>query len=648
MLPSDKDKLNRIEELKAKLFSKNYQTRIEHRDKLSHLDTKNIPDEWKDDQKDDSDLSSSKKLFLKTSVFKKFFIFSIIFFILTLGYASYVFFAGGNTVSNDNIDISILGNNFVAGGEELSLVVGITNKNNSPLDLVDLVLEYPKSGADGVVDSSTPTERSRISLGTIPAGTVHNENVKLVLFGEQGSVRPIKISIEYRVEGSNAIFVKEKSYEVTINSTPINITVDAPSTISPNQDITLNIKVALNSTRPASKILLRVDYPVGFQFGSSDPSPSLGNNIWSLGDLAPGSEHDISLTGKMIDVFDGEEKTFQVSSGSQSLTDKSAIETVFNSLPYIVTIKKPFIEAKLFVNGTYQRGYSSYSKNQISAEIHWTNNLDTKVNDLVIRANVSGNALDRRTINARQGFYDSAKDVITWDKNSFNKFSEVSPGDTGVVSFSLASTSLYSASGGMLSNPSINIEVSISGKQLVENYSDKDLKNIESSTINIVSDVGFNAKALHYSGSFTNQGPIPPKVGKETTYTIIWTLSNTANNISKSTVRSSVPSWINFVGQTSPQSEDLVYNPSTREIVWNAGPIQKGTGITGAGRSVSFQISFTPSISQIGATPVIINDATLTGHDDFANVDIKVSKMPLRTLLESDSAFPPGGGTVVE
>ena len=111
-------------------------------------------------------------------------------------------------------------------------------------------------------------------------------------------MRPIKISLEYRVEGSNAIFVKEKLYEVNINSTPINLTVDAPEVISPNQDITLNVKTTLNATKPASNILVKFDYPVGFQFSSATPVPTLGNNVWSLGDLSPGAERDVSITGK--------------------------------------------------------------------------------------------------------------------------------------------------------------------------------------------------------------------------------------------------------------------------------------------------------------------------------------------------------------
>ncbi len=649
MRQGDRDKLNRIEELKVKLFSKNYNPKIEHRDSFTHTNRGDTPDSWGDENEINSDsFSFGENFFKKTSVFKNFFLFSLSFFLLALGYGAYMFFLGGNIISNDNISITVLGNNFTAGGEELSFVVNITNKNSASLDLVDLVVEYPKSAKNGNTDVSSSMERNRISLGTIPAGVVRNENLKVVLFGEQGSIVPIKISIEYRVEGSNAIFVKEKLHEVTINSAPINLSVDGPNSISPNQDIKFDVKVALNATRTASKILLKVDYPVGFQFSVSTPTPTLDNNIWSLGDLAPGAERTISISGRMVGVFDGEEKSFQIKSGFQSSVDKSVIDVVFNSLTHTVSIKKPFIETILSINGASGREYATDSKTPVRGEIRWINNLDTKVNDLEIRAKISGNAVDRKTINSQQGFYNSGLDVITWDKNSVNAFREVSPGDSGTVSFSLSPLSLFSSGGGIMSNPSINIEISISGKQMLEGYATSDIKGFETSTIRVISDVGFATKALYYSGPFKNTGAIPPRVEKETTYTIVWSVTNTANSISKANVRSSIPAWMRFVGPISPSSEDLTYNPSSKEIIWNIGKIQKGTGITGAGKEVAFQVAITPSLSQLGAMPVLINEAVLTGHDDFANVDVRGSKGALRTQLDNDPAFPPSGAFVVE
>ncbi len=646
MNPGDRNKLNRIEELKSKLFSKTYESKVEHWSNFMQTKKPTAPDSWGDGKNGDEEFFDSKEnFFMKTSRFKKFFIFSLVFFLLTIGYASYIFFFSTNTVSNNNIDISILGNAFTPGGEELSLVIGITNKNNSPLELVDLVVEYPKGGAE---DLSAETEHFRMSLGSIPAGSVHNENVKIIIFGEQGSVRPIKVSIEYRVPGSNAIFVKEKPYQVTISSTPVNFVVDAPATISPNQNITLNVKSVLNSNKLLSNVLLKVDYPAGFQFVSATPEPSLGNNVWNMGDIAPGVDRSISITGKMLDVFDGEEKSFRIYSGSPSTTDKSTIGVVYNTFTHTVMVKKPFIEANLVINGLSKIQYSADSKNIIRGRINWSNNLETKVDDLEIRAKISGNAFNKKTVTAEQGTYDSLQNTVVWDKFSQSQFAEINPGDFGSVEFTISPIPLLSATEGILNDPSINIEVSISGKQLVEGYEPKELTNSESKVIRIISDLGLSTKAFYYSGPFINTGSIPPKVEKETTYTVTWTLSNTSNSISKGEVRAILPTWVRFMGVISPLTENVTYNTSSREMIWNVGRISKGTGIVGSDKTVSFQIGYTPLFSQVNTVPIIINDAILTGHDDFANVDVRVSKPALRTKLDSDSQFPAGGGLVAQ
>jgi hypothetical protein len=648
MPQGDGEKLNRVEELKNKLFSKNYRPKFGHRDTLAHTEGVTVPDSWAHEEKIVNNFT--QKFFMKTSIFKNFFVFSLVFLCLTLAYATYMIFVGGNTVSNSNIDMTVVGNSFTAGGEELSLIIGITNRNNAALDLVDLIIEYPKNATKSTEvgeDTSLGVERLRESLGTIPAGAVRNENLKLILFGEQGSLIPIKISIEYRVEGSNAIFVKSVTHDVTLSSTPLNLEVEGPSSISPNQDITLKIKATLNATTPAPQILLKVDYPVGFQFISASPKPSLGNNAWLLGDLAPGVAHEVSLTGRMIDVLDGEEKTFRISSGSQSNSDKSNIAVVFNSIAEKVTIEKPFIQTALYINGEYKKEYAVGSNGRVEAEIHWTNNLDTEVHDLEITAKVYGNGLDRKSVQVEQGFYDSTDNVITWDGSSQNKFNQVDPGDTGEVKFSFAPVPLYSPLTGLLASPSIFVDISITGKQSQEGYSTEDLKNFESKTVKVISDVGFTGKATYSSGPFTNSGPVPPKAEVQTTYTITWTLSNSANTISQARIRSSLPSWVKFLGLVSPKEADLTYNASTHEVIWEIGSIPKGTSLTSGPKSVSFQIGFTPSLSQVGTVPVIVNDATLTGHDDFANVDVKASRNSIRTNLEAGDG-PSGGGVVVD
>ncbi|MCX6752854.1 MAG: hypothetical protein NTW62_00700 [Candidatus Nomurabacteria bacterium] len=627
----EKEKLHRLEDMKSRLFSKSYKNLQIKRSGILHKKEYDIPDSWKEEEES----NITDKIFMKTSIFKKFFIFSICFFALAIIFALYSFLGGGNTVSNDNIDIAILGNAFTAGGEDLPLQIEITNKNNAPLELADLVVEYPKGSA---VDLAQDSNKLRDSLGTIPAGQIHTDTVKVVLFGEQGSIRPIKVSLEYRVEGSNAIFVKEKDYSVSISSAPIDLAINAPDTATPNQDITFNVKATLNSTKSATGLLLKADYPVGFQFKNANPSPTVDNNVWNLGDISPGADRTITITGSMIGAQDGEQKTFHFFTGSADQNDKANIGVVFNSLGHTILINKPFIQARLFVNGIYQNSYVSDSKTPIQGQIQWANNLTTKINDLSITARISGNAFDRSKVIVSKGIFDSVSNTMLWDKSSFSNFTEVNPGDTGSVDFSLAPLSLFSSSG-LLDSPTVTIDVSISGKQPLEGNINNSLTDSESKTIKLISDVGVTVKALYSGSTLPNSGPLPPKAEQETTYTIVWSLSNTANSISNAKMTATLPAFVRFVGPIDPASEDVKYDDSSKQVIWNIGSIPKGAGISGNNsKQVSFQIGFKPSLSQVGDIPTIINDAILTGHDDFANVDVTVNKASLTTRLATETA----------
>lgn len=638
-MPEDKSKINKIEDLKSRLFSRNYETEVVHHEHFSEMNDVKIKDNW--DDANNPYISKREQFFMQNSFFKKFFIFSIISLLGAIVFAGFSFFSGSNTISNDNINISVLGSSFTTGGEELPLVIEIENKNSSALLSVDLIAEYPK-------DAKGSLERSRQSLGDIAANSTKNQNITLVLFGEQGIVNKVKFEVEYRIANSNAILVKEKYYEVTINSTPINLSIDAPSSASPNEEITLKAKVSLNANKVAQKVLVRVDYPIGFQFASATPAPTFGNNTFFLGDLAPGVEQEIAIKGKMVDVVDGEEKSFRIWSGTQSTDDKKEIGKVLNSFAQVVLIKRAFIEAHISLGGVYQKEYTVESSDTTQVAIDWANNLDTKVSDFEIRAKLSGNVLDRKRVIAESGFYDSATDEIIWDKNSFPKFKSIEPGETGSVYFSLASLPLYSSFNGLVASPSINISSSISGRQALEGNLNEEIKSGESRTIKIITDMSLVVKSAYNSTLIKNTGPIPPKVGKETTYTITWSISNTANSISKAEIRAKIPSWIKWKGVISPSGESITYDQDTREIVWSAGRVNRGAGLSASAREASFQLGFTPSLSQVDTAPGLLGESILTAHDDFANVDLRTSRSALTTKLNNDSIVTGSGGIVVE
>ena len=616
----NKEELNKVEELKNKIFSNQYKTRIEDREGFHYIHREKLSDNW-----GEQNLNNNTVKIKKNPIFQNFFIFSFIVFLGAVGYLLFNFFIKGNNVSNDNIEIAVFGNTFTGGGEELPLIVEITNKNPLPLELADLVIEYPKGSA--VDNAGEEIARLRKSLGVVKAGEVKSETIKVALFGETGSIHQIKIALEYRLEGSNAIFLKDKAYEVTINSTPVNLSIDAPQDAIEDQEFTLNVKATLNETKEIpNNLTLKLDYPFGFEFVSSNPSPEVGNNIWNLASLKPGEEFNVEIKGRMVDVFEGEEKIFHASDKKKKTNDKSELGVVFNSFRHSLFIKKPFVETKLFVNSEYKKEYAVSTKSAIIGVIEWTNNLKTSVNDLEIKAKFSGNAYNPRNIKVEPGFFDSKSNTIIWDKNIDETFTEISSGKSGNISFTLSPSSVFGANGNLLVDPTINVEITVLGKQTESGSALKNLDIVENKTIKLISDLSLITKSSYTGGPFKNTGPYPPKPEEETTYTITFSVANTTNNISKAKLVTSLPPRVSYKNLISPKDEKLTFDAVTRELVWDIGTIPRETGLSGAKKEISFQVSYTPSLSEVDLIPTLVNKSTLTGHDDFANVDLRVER----------------------
>ncbi|MEK7066129.1 MAG: hypothetical protein AAB965_00985, partial [Patescibacteria group bacterium] len=76
--------------------------------------------------------------------------------------------------------------------------------------------------------------------------------------------------------------------------------------------------------------------------------------------------------------------------------------------------------------------------------------------------------------------------------------------------------------------------------------------------------------------------------------------------------------------------------PLGGQIVWKAGDIPAGSGIVDQAREVSFQVSFTPSVSQIAKKPNLLSEATITGEDTFTGKDTGGTKKASTIELTND------------
>ena len=575
---------------------------------------------------------------------KKIFLVSIIFFIISVGVSLYVIFSGGNVVSSNNVDISVIGPVSVAGGEILPLEIHITNQNNTDLETADLVIDYP-DGTREADDTKISLRRYREALGAIPKGGGVIKKVQAVLFGEAGDAKEINIAVEYRVKGSNAIFPKEKKYTVAISSSPVTITVNAVKEINANQDTELSVDVVSNATAVVQNLALSSVYPFGFTFKNSDPAPSSSNNFWQLGDLKPGVKRTVKIRGTIAGQ-DSEDRTFRFSVGTEDPKNENSIGTNFLTATQKITIRKPFIGASLALDGDMSDMYIAKPGKSIRADLTLANNAGVKITDVKVSVKPSGSIFDPGSVTVTKGFYRSSDNIITWDQTLFSNLAVLNPDDTVNLGFSLSTFSEEKIRA--MKNPKMDIVVTVTGKRQNESGISQDVTSSATKTIRVASVLGLSARALYYSGPFTNTGPIPPRVDNDTSYTIVWSLTNGSNDFSNTKVTAILPSYVKWLAVTAPAEEKISYNPIGGQITWDVGSLKAGTGYSGSPRQVSFQVSLSPSLSQVNSAPTLVGEVTASGDDNFVGQSVEVGgRAPLTTNLTTDISFKQGQGNVV-
>lgn len=614
---------NRIEDLKRQLDDKNDKSMTHERRGILHDVSHDVSGSWGGEDKTlykDKIRNMNRKP--KTSIFKKFFIVSVIFFIGAIGFSLYKLYYNDLSVSSDNINIEVIGNSFVKGGEDLPLQVEIDNNNKASLEYANLIIEYPK----GAEDNSTDVVRiPRDSIGTIRAGEKVIRNINVKLFGAEKSVRNIKVSLEYHPEGSNAIFSKEKYYPVTISLAPLSLSIEAPENITSNQLVNLKIKTSLNTELSSGENpVLQVTYPNNFVFESASPAPVVGNSVWDISSLSLTNPVDIEIKGRLLGQ-EGDEQIFHAYAGSASETDPSKVNIIYSSLIQKVVISKPFLNAIILINDKDDLEYAVEDGETVDVNIDWSNNLSTLVTDVQIVASLSGNVFDKTKVSTVNGFYDSSNNQIIWDRNSISNLSEINPGESGRVSFSFVPLSLSSTNSSSISSPQVSIKVSIRGKQPQLGSTYSEVNNFTEKAVKLSS-----AFQIATSASYDNTTPL--KAEAETKYKITWTLSNSSNKITDAVAKASLPIYANYVSLASGETENVSYNEVTKEITWNIGSVQPWTGIS-SNREASFIISLKPSLSQVGSYPELMNNFSLYGKDAFTGKETRINKSSVSSSL---------------
>ena len=567
----------------------------------------------------------------------RFLVIAVGFFVLAGATAAGLFLLGGRDISAEKVIIDPDGPPTISSGDTVAIVIRVKNENPATITNANIFVDLP-DGTREAMDKSRPYDHYTDTLGNLGPGQETSRTVNAVIFGAQNQALTIPIRVEYKAEGSNASFVSEDEYTVTVTTSPISLTVAAPNEAATGEPFTLIVTARSNAPVPLEHVGVEVAYPPGFTLSSTDPRPSSGT-LFSIGTLEPGQQQSITIRGTLSGQ-DTDERVFRFVSGTRTSEDATEIALPYASTDTLVQIARPFLATTLTLNRDNADTVTAPPGEAVSGVITWQNNLQVPVSDARITITFSGNAFDPSQVYAQSGFYRSSDSTILFSKDTTQELAQLLPGNTGNGAFSFTPKSAAALAGVL--NPTVMLTVSIAGNRVGESGVPETVSSTVTKTVKVGTEVQFDSRVLRSVGPLTNTGPVPPRPNVETTYTIELSAVNSVNPIAGAQASMTLPSYVRFTGVVSPAGT-VTYDERTRTVTWRANDLANGATVR-----TYFQVALLPSVSQNGISPILIPEQTFTATDRFTKGQVQVTADRLTTQFSEDPAYMPGQGLVTQ
>jgi len=557
---------------------------------------------------------------------------SLFIFIFGAGLSSLYLYFGGNEISSDNIAMVVDGPYAIGGGEVLDLSISITNQNAIAMESATLIVKYPQ-GTRSVGDSPRNLFEQRIPIESLMPGDSRTVPLQVVLFGEEQSEQQITATIEYRVTGSNSVFYKQaEPYNLSISSSPIVLRVQNKDLVSSGEAVSITLTVVSNSSSPQRDLLIGASYPSSFRFESADPAPVFGNTVWSIDELLPEESVTITLNGVMTGFAD-ESLRVNFDLGPAQPNDPFIIDSLLAEARADFSIESPFIEIVTNVNGDETSSVVLEEGDDSRIQIEVINTLDSTVYDMMVEVHPGGNVLTEDSIQGADGFYDSNSGVIRWQASNDSSFAAVGPGERRRLSFTVLPANDQPTA-------AYDLTVNVYASRVAPPGSKPQLVGTALIEAKFNSAVFVGSQAGRGT-PFISQGSLPPQVGQVTSYTLTIVAEAGANDLTDAIVSSALPIYVVWRDSVVGDGE-LIFNSVSQQLEWRAGNVSAGQR-----KQVSFQVSLTPSVSQVGSTPMLLQTQTMRATDRFTGSRLQATSNPVYTELSTEAGFDEDNGIVV-
>ena len=528
--------------------------------------------------------------------------------------------------------------------EEITLNIPYANNNPVLLKDAHLTLEVPStfllSGTSPQADSTTQST-ALWNLGNLDPQKSGNLEIRGRFTGREEESVSFKAILIYTPSNFNSQFQNDSTISTKVIGVPITLFIDSTRTVPSGYANNYTIKIRNNGTEPFQELSVYLDYPAGFTFvNSSEVLTGDNKNIWKISTILSNEEKVLTIEGR-LDGNVGDQKNFAVRLGKNEADNfKEYIRK-----EAVTTISEPPVVISQEV-GSGQRVV--HKGDDLEFKINYQNKSDRPIGQAIVKVKLEGVIFNLKNIIVDNGgWYDSNNREVVWQGGKTPELALLNPQDKGELIFRINISDYIPFSLDKKSNFTGQTTVTIESPEMPTPIGGN--KTITGNTLEfkLSSQVNLQSTAYYSDGTIPNSGPIPPTVGKKTTYTVHWNITNAFNDLQGVEVKTVLPFGVEWLNKVFPGKSGVEYNERTREVIWNIERIPAGAGIDKPTATLVFQVGLTPTDDYVGKAMDLVSETNLKGTDTFSQEVISKQNIKIDTTLPDDKSMTQEMGMVV-
>lgn len=542
--------------------------------------------------------------------------------------------AGGN---GENVMISVDGPTAPRSGEAADWTVHYKNNEKQPLATADVSLRLPASLTVLSSDPALPDEKTLSwKIGTLNPGEEGKITFHARLLDALDAPIAVQAVLSYRPANFNSDFEKTAKWSSRIADSAVDVSISGPDESVPgdqeNFSITVSRKNDLSADAQISGLKIRFDPEQALVIKTAVPAFS-ANDARSWTAPLPNKDPAVfTVTGSFSANAQGDTPV-NVQVGTLD-TNGAFIILAKTSDP--VSVQPGDLALTLIKNGSSSDGVTDLGST-FHVSLDYENKSAKPLNDVQLSLNLLGNptsagqnSIDWSSLNdIRKG--QKSGNTLTWSKQQIPELASIPPAGKGSIDIDFKTTATA------FTTSDRNYSIDIAGSGLIGSIGDKKSGKLVSTPV-LHTAISTDARVSAAAG--LSGGVQPPKAGQQTTYRVVWALTNSLHEISGIKAVATLPENVSFAGNGSVNAGDIRFDDASRTVTWTLNRLP----VSVKNASVDFSLNVTPTSGAIGKTMPILNETNFTALDTATNATVASLAPTLTTATEND----PSGGVITQ